>query len=43
MALNYIWVGFFVVAFVVALMFYWIGGVQVATGVDPYVAEVLHE
>ena len=30
----------FLLAFVVALFFYWIGGVNVATGVDPYIAEV---
>ena len=31
----------FLLAFVVALGFYWISGVTVATGVDPYVAEVM--
>ncbi|MGN0746427.1 MAG: M50 family metallopeptidase [Aristaeellaceae bacterium] len=27
-------------AFVVAMLYFWIGGVSVATGVDPYIAEV---
>ena len=31
----------FLLAFVVATMFFWIGGVNVATGVDPYIAEVM--
>jgi regulator of sigma E protease len=30
----------FVLAFVVATVFYWINGVNVATGIDPYIAEV---
>ena len=30
----------FVLAFVVAVGFYWIGGINTATGVDPYVSEV---
>ena len=31
----------FVLAFIVATVFYWINGVNVATGVDPYIAEVM--
>ena len=31
----------FLLAFVVATVFYWIAGVSVATGVDPYIAEVM--
>ena len=31
----------FVLAFVVATVFYWINGINVATGVDPYIAEVM--
>ncbi len=30
----------FLLAFVVAMLFYWIGGVTVATGIDPYIADV---
>ena len=30
----------FVLAFVVATVFYWVNGVNVATGIDPYIAEV---
>ena len=29
-----------ILAFVVAMLYFWIGGVSVATGVDPYIAEV---
>lgn len=31
----------FVLAFVVATMFYWIGGVETVTGVDPFISEVM--
>ncbi len=31
----------FVLAFLVATTFYWIGGVSTATGVDPYISEVM--
>ena len=31
----------FVLAFVVATVFFWVNGVSVATGVDPYIAEVM--
>ena len=31
----------FVLAFVVATVFFWINGVETATGVDPYIAEVM--
>ncbi len=31
----------FVLAFVVAVFFYWIGGVPTATGIDPYIVEVM--
>ena len=31
----------FVLAFVVATVFYWVNGVGVVTGVDPYIAEVM--
>ena len=31
----------FVLAFLVATVFYWVSGVSVATGVDPYIAEVM--
>ena len=31
----------FVLAFVVATVFYWVSGISVATGVDPYIAEVM--
>ena len=31
----------FVLAFVVATMFFWVNGVTVATGIDPYIAEVM--
>ena len=31
----------FVLAFVVATVFFWVNGVTVATGIDPYIAEVM--
>ena len=31
----------FVLAFVVATVFYWVSGISVATGVDPYIADVM--
>ena len=31
----------FLLAFVVAVVFFWAGGVNVATGIDPYIAEVM--
>ena len=31
----------FVLAFVVATVFYWVGGISVATGIDPYIADVM--
>ena len=31
----------FVLAFAVATVFYWVSGISVATGVDPYIAEVM--
>ncbi len=31
----------FVLAFLVATVFYWVSGVSVATGVDPYISEVM--
>ena len=31
----------FLLAFVVAVVFFWVGGVNVATGIDPYIAEVM--
>ena len=31
----------FVLAFVVATVFFWVNGVNVATGIDPYIAEVM--
>lgn len=31
----------FVLAFVVATLFYWIGGIPTATGIDPYIVEVM--
>ena len=30
----------FVLAFVVAAVFYWVNGIQVVTGIDPYIADV---
>lgn len=30
----------FVLAFIVALLFYWIGGLNVATGIDPFIQQV---
>ena len=31
----------FVLAFVVATVFYWVNGISVVTGVDPYIAEIM--
>ena len=31
----------FVLAFLVATVFYWVSGINVATGIDPYIAEVM--
>jgi len=31
----------FVLAFVVATVFYWVSGISIATGIDPYISEVM--